>query len=150
MAGIATQTTASPGIDSITAALDVIGDRWSLLVLRGVFRGLHRFSDLRDDLGIASNLLTTRLRRLVDHGILERVQYCQRPARFEYRLTAAGRDLSPVLVSLMQWGDQHRNKGERPTVLCHAACGEPIHNETQCAQCNEVVDPLDIRRRVKA
>ena len=132
--------------DSITAALDVIGDRWSLLVLRGVFRGLHRFSDLRDDLGIASNLLTARLKRLVESGVLEKVQYCERPARFEYRLTAAGRDLSPVLVSLMQWGDTHRNEGQSPTVLAHASCGSAITNITQCPACNEEVDPVDIRR----
>ena len=137
---------AAQGLDSITAALDVIGDRWSLLVLRGVFRGLHRFGELRDDLGIASNQLTTRLKKLVDDGILEKVQYCERPARFEYRLTTAGRDLSPVLVSLMQWGDLHRNDGERPTVLTHASCGAPIENVTKCSRCAETVDPLDIRR----
>ena len=146
MAGIATQTTASPGIDSITAALDVIGDRWSLLVLRGVFRGLHRFSDLRDDLGIASNLLTTRLRRLVDAEVLEKVQYSNRPTRYEYRLTDAGRDLSPVLISLMQWGDQHRSNGRPPTVLFHSTCGSRVHNVTQCAACNEPVEATQITR----
>ncbi len=135
--------------DSITAALDVIGDRWSLLVLRGVFRGLHRFGELRDDLGIASNLLTTRLRRLVDHDILEKVQYLERPARFEYRLTQAGRDLSPVLVSLMQWGDQHRNAGRQPIVLAHQSCGTPVHNVTQCTTCGIEVDPTEITRRVQ-
>ncbi len=135
-----------PGNDSITAALDVIGDRWSLLVLRGVFRGLYRFGELRDDLGIASNLLTTRLKRLVDEGILDKVEYCERPARYEYRLTPAGRDLSPVLVSLMQWGDLHRNDGQQPTVLAHVQCGAPIHNINQCSHCRVGVDPVDIRR----
>ena len=135
--------------DSITAALDVIGDRWSLLVLRGVFRGLHRFGELRDDLGIASNLLTTRLKRLVDHGILEKVQYLERPARYEYRLTQAGRDLSPVLVSLMQWGDEHRNAGRQPIVLAHQTCGTPVVNITQCTMCGIEVDPTEITRRVK-
>lgn len=132
--------------DSITAALDVIGDRWSLLVLRGVFRGLHRFSELRDDLGIASNLLTSRLKRLVDAGVLDRVQYCERPSRFEYRLTMAGRDLSPVLVSLMQWGDRHRNDGQRPTVLAHSVCGSPIENVNRCSSCEGAVEPAEIRR----
>lgn len=135
--------------DSITAALDVIGDRWSLLVLRGVFRGLHRFGELRDDLGIASNLLTIRLKRLVDHGILEKVQYLERPARYEYRLTPSGRDLSPVLVSLMQWGDVHRNAGRQPIVLAHQTCGTPVQNITQCTECGIEVDPTEITRRTK-
>ncbi len=132
--------------DSISAALDVIGDRWSLLVLRAVFRRIYRFSDLRDDLGIASNLLTTRLCRLVDHGVLEKVRYQERPERFEYRLTDAGRDLSPVLVSLMQWGDAHRGDGEAPTVLAHADCGEPVENITRCTSCHTPVDAADIRK----
>lgn len=132
--------------DSITAALDVIGDRWSLLVLRGVFRGLHRFSELRDDLGIATNLLTTRLNRLVDNHILEKVPYNERPVRFEYRLTEAGRDLSPVLVSLMQWGDRYHNEGCEPVVLSHATCGNPIENVTQCQACCIEVDPTEIKR----
>ena len=89
--------------DAITAALEIIGDRWSLLVLRGVFRGLHRFGELRDDLGIASNLLADRLGSLVDEGLLERLPYQERPLRHEYRLTAAGLALSPVLVSITRW-----------------------------------------------
>jgi len=132
--------------DSILSALDAIGDRWSLLVLRGVFRGLYRFGELRDDLGIASNLLTTRLSRLVEHGVLEKVRYQERPERFEYRLTDAGRDLSPVLVSLMQWGDTHRTNGEAPTVLTHADCGEPVENITRCTSCDTPVDAADIRK----
>lgn len=132
--------------DSILSALDAIGDRWSLLVLRGVFRGLYRFSDLRDDLGIASNLLTTRLCRLVEQGVLEKVRYQERPERFEYRLTNAGRDLSPVLVSLMQWGDAHRSAGDAPTVLTHAECGEPVENITRCTSCHTPVDATEIRK----
>ena len=132
--------------DSITAALDVIGDRWSLLVMRSVFRGQTRFSDIRDEIGIASNLLTNRLGRLVDEGVLERQLYSQRPKRYEYRLTDAGRDLSPVLISLMQWGDVHRNGGSRPTVLVHDVCGQQVHNATRCNHCNKVVDATAIRR----
>ena len=134
--------------DSITAALGVIGDRWSLLVMRSVFRGRTRFSDIRDDLGIASNLLTNRLGRLVEEDVLERQIYSERPKRYEYRLTDAGRDLSPVLISLMQWGDAHRNGGDRPTVLVHDHCGEPVHNVTRCECCDAEVDATAIRRGV--
>lgn len=133
--------------DSITAALDVIGDRWTLLVLRAVFRGAYRFGELRDELGIASNLLTTRLCRLVEQGVLEKVRYQERPERFEYRLTNAGRDLSPVLISLMQWGDLHRNDGDAPTVLVHHECGSAVENITQCTTCHTPVSPTDIRKQ---
>ena len=132
--------------DSIAAALAVIGDRWSLLVMRSVFRGQTRFSGIRDDIGIASNLLTNRLSRLVDEAVLERQLYSQRPERYEYRLTDAGRDLSPVLISLMQWGDIHRNGGQPSTVLVHDRCGQPVHNATRCQCCDEVVDATAIRR----
>lgn len=132
--------------DSITAALAVIGDRWSLLVMRSVFRGHTRFSDIRDDIGIASNLLTTRLGRLVDEGVLERQLYSERPKRYEYRLTDAGRGLSPVLISLMQWGDSYRNGGNGPTVLVHDDCGQPVHNATRCGCCDVEVDATAIRR----
>lgn len=145
---ISSGTTSESAADSISAALDVIGDRWSLLVLRGAFRGLTRFSELRDDLGIASNLLTTRLKALVDNGVLQKVEYCDKPKRYEYVLTPAGRDLSGVLVSLMQWGDQHLATGQ-PVVLVHAECSEPIENVTICSHCETEVPATAIRRLVE-
>ena len=147
-AGVEEAAVTEPAVedDSIAAALAVIGDRWSLLVLRAVFRGHTRFSDIRDDIGIASNLLTNRLGRLVDNGVLERQRYSDRPKRYEYRLTLAGRDLSPVLISLMQWGDTHRNGGRQPTVLVHGHCGQPVHNATRCRHCDETVDATAIKR----
>lgn len=132
--------------DSITAALTVIGDRWSLLVLRGVFRGLHRFGELRDDLGIASNLLADRLARLVDHDVLDKVLYQDRPPRFEYRLTEAGRGLSPVLIAIMQWGDEFRHDETTPTTLVHTRCNALVENITRCTACDEPVDAQEIRR----
>ena len=89
-----------------------VGDRWSLLILRDAFRGVRRFADLRDDLGIARNILADRLDKLVDAGILDRVPYQERPVRHEYRLTAKGRDLSPALVALMRWGDRWASEGD--------------------------------------
>lgn len=135
--------------DAITAALQIIGDRWSLLILRGVFRGLHRFGELRDDLGIASNLLTDRLNTLVSEGILTRIPYQQRPVRHEYRLTTAGLELSPVLISIMKWGETHRLEGRTPTTLVHAACDAPIENITRCTACDETLDAPEIRRSTK-
>jgi DNA-binding HxlR family transcriptional regulator len=92
---------------SIARTLGVVGDRWTLLVVRDIALGLYRFDELLDSLGVASNVLTDRLNRLVDEGVLERVPYRERPPRFEYRLTKKGRELGVALLALMQWGDRH-------------------------------------------
>ena len=97
---------------SIARALEVVGERWTLLVIRDVGLGRHRFDELLGSLGIASNVLTDRLSRLVDAGVLERVRYRERPERFEYHLTEKGLDLGTALVALMQWGDRYLS--ERP------------------------------------
>jgi len=92
---------------SVARTLELVGDRWTLLVLRDVVLGNYRFDQLLASLGVASNVLTDRLNRLVAEGILERVRYSERPERFEYRLTGKGRDLGVPLLALMQWGDRH-------------------------------------------
>lgn len=92
---------------SIARTLGVVGDRWTLLVLRDLVLGLHRFEQLLISLGVASNVLSDRLNRLVAEGILERVRYSERPERFEYHLTKKGRELGVALIALMQWGDQY-------------------------------------------
>jgi DNA-binding HxlR family transcriptional regulator len=100
---------------SIARTLEVVGDRWTLLVIRDVALGLRRFDELQASLGVATNTLADRLGRLVGEGILERARYQERPERFEYRLTAKGRELGPALIALMQWGDRHLS--ERPPRL---------------------------------
>jgi DNA-binding HxlR family transcriptional regulator len=133
---------------SIARTLEVIGERWSLLILRDAFRGVRRFDDIQRDLGIARNLLTDRLHKLVDHGILERTQYQERPPRYEYRLTPKGRDLSPALVALMRWGDKHlAPDGDPPIELVHGACGEPLDQQFVCWGCDTTVPPTAIRSR---
>jgi DNA-binding HxlR family transcriptional regulator len=92
---------------SIARALEVVGERWTLLIVRDVFLGKHRFDELQESLAIARNVLTDRLNRLVQEGILERVRYSERPERFEYRLTPKGRDLQIALAGLRQWGDKY-------------------------------------------
>lgn len=135
------------GSCSIAASLEVIGDRWTVLILRDVFRGVHRFTDLHDDLGIARNLLSDRLSHLVDHGILHKVAYSERPRRYEYRLTAKGADLSPALVALMQWGDRWYAPDGPPTVLYHAACGTSLVHRSRCPSCATDLTPGQIRSR---
>jgi DNA-binding HxlR family transcriptional regulator len=92
---------------SVARSLLVVGERWTLLIVRDVFLGVHRFDELHTELGIARSMLTERLRRLVEEGVLERVRYSDHPARYEYHLTAKGRDLGPVLTALRHWGDRH-------------------------------------------
>src|SRR3982074_1150190 len=100
---------------SIASTLEVVGERWTLLIVRDVFLGLRRFDQFQESLGIARTVLTARLNRLVDEGILERVRYRDRPERYEYRLTEKGRELLLPLTALGQWGDKYL--GEKPTTL---------------------------------
>ena len=115
-----------PAIEcSIQRTLDLVGDRWTLLILRDLFRGVRRFSRIQEDLGIARNLLTDRLATLVDADIVEKVPYQERPVRHEYRLTEKGRALSPALLALMRWGDRYVSGGLAPTELVHDECDTP-------------------------
>lgn len=132
---------------SIAATVAVIGDRWSLLVMRNVFRGGRRFSEIQADLGIAKNLLADRLSRMVDHGVLEKVPYQDRPVRYEYRLTAKGADLAPALIALMHWGDRWYASDGAPTVLIHERCGQPLAQNISCPECDEIITPSQIRSK---
>ncbi len=132
---------------SIQRTLDVIGDRWTLLILRDLFRGVRRFSRIQEDLGIAKNLLADRLADLVDAEIVDKVVYQDRPVRHEYRLTAKGRALSPALVALMRWGDEWCSGGLAPTELVHETCGTRLELQPWCTSCNTPVDPLSIASR---
>ncbi len=133
---------------SIAGALEIIGDRWTILILRDAFRGVRRFDHFHRDLGVARNLLADRLAKLVDHGILEKVPYQDRPTRCEYRLTPKGFDLSPSLVALMRWGDRWvAGEAGPPVVLIHDACGRPLDQEFICWGCDVTVTPGQIRSR---
>jgi DNA-binding HxlR family transcriptional regulator len=92
---------------SVAQALEIVGERWTWLIIRDAFLGLKRFAEFQESLGIARNVLAERLRRLVDEGIFERVLYAERPARYEYVLTEKGRDLFTALNALRQWGDEY-------------------------------------------
>jgi len=133
---------------SIAQTLDVVGEWWTLLVLRNAFLGVRRFEDFQRDLGIARNVLTDRLRTLVDAGILERCQYQTQPERFEYRLTEKGIDLYPVLVGLLQWGDKWAPRpGGRHVVLTHKACDHDVAPAMSCPHCGARVTARDMRFR---
>jgi DNA-binding HxlR family transcriptional regulator len=91
----------------VARSLEIVGERWTLLIVRDAFLGMRRFEEFQEDLGIARNVLTDRLNRLVDEDIFERVRYSERPERYEYKLTKKGRDLSLALTALRQWGDEY-------------------------------------------
>src|SRR6266702_4116774 len=110
---------------SIARALEVVGERWTLLIIRDLLLGLHRFEQLQESLGIARNVLTDRLNRLVEEGILERVRYSERPERFEYRLTRKGRELNVALTGLRQWGDKYLSE-KPPRLLRRKADKKPV------------------------
>jgi DNA-binding HxlR family transcriptional regulator len=101
---------------SIARALEIVGERWTLLIVRDAFLGLSRFDEFQQSLGIARNVLTDRLNRLVDEGILERTRYNERPPRYEYRLTAKGEELRLALAGLRQWGDKYLSE-QPPRIL---------------------------------
>jgi DNA-binding HxlR family transcriptional regulator len=121
---------------SIAQCLEVVGEWWSLLIVRDAFLGVRRFDDFQAHLGISRNVLHQRLAHLVEFGILEKVPYSTRPPRSEYRLTDAGRDLWPVLASLRRWGDRHAAPNGPPLVFIHRACGRPSQIETVCSSCH--------------
>lgn len=131
---------------SIARTLEIVGERWSLLVLRDVFLGVHRFDALQRNLGVARNVLAARLERLVGEDILERVPYQERPPRHEYRLTEKGLDLWPIFVELLRWGDRHAAPPEGPPVLLrHRDCGGLLGDRRTCERCGQPLDVSDIR-----
>lgn len=133
---------------SVARALSVVGDRWTLLVLRDAFLGVRRFQDFHGDLGMTRHRLADRLRKLVEHGILERVAYQERPPRYEYRLTEKGLDLYAVMVSLAGWGDRWMaGKDGPPVELVHRSCGHQIVPSLRCPECDEPVTARGMRAR---
>ena len=131
---------------SVARALEVVGERWTILILRDAFLGVKRFDDFQRSLGIARNVLNTRLQRLVESGLLERRRYQERPERFEYRLTEKGLDLWPAVVALMQWGDRHLAASTGPPlVLVHRDCGGAVDDRRTCSECGAVLGPRDVR-----
>ena len=131
---------------SVARSLDVLGDTWSVLVVREMFLGTHRFDQLQEHLGIARNVLAARLRRLVAHGILAKRQYQEHPPRFEYHLTRKGVDLYPLVVALLQWGDRYlADPGGGPVLLEHVACGQVAEIVPTCSACGSPVNARDMR-----
>ncbi len=131
---------------SIAASLEVVGDRWTLLILRQATRGITRFADFQNTLGLARTVLSDRLGRLTEAGVFERVSYQERPQRFEYRLTQKGKDLWPVLTALRVWGDHYVMDDKPPVVVRHVGCGGLMDDRGFCTACGARIELDDAVR----
>jgi DNA-binding HxlR family transcriptional regulator len=126
---------------SIARALEVVGERWSVLIVRNaLFAGATRFADFQRSLGIATNVLASRLDGFVEAGIMRRHRYSEQPEAYEYLLTEKGRDLAPALIALTAWGDRWSAPDGPPVLYRHSACGADVRSEVVCASCGEVHD----------
>ncbi|MGB3811517.1 MAG: helix-turn-helix domain-containing protein [Parvibaculum sp.] len=130
---------------SVARTLSVVGDRWTLLVLRECFLGTRRFEEFEQRLGIARHVLADRLKKLTEADVLTKVAYQERPRREEYRLSEKGRDLYPVMMTLAQWGDKHMAGPEGPPLLrVHNACTHVMEGVLVCSDCGEPLAARDV------
>jgi DNA-binding HxlR family transcriptional regulator len=131
---------------SIARTLDVVGEWWTLLILRDAFRGTRRFDDFQESLGLARSVLTARLAKLTEHGVLERHAYSSHPPRYEYHLTDKGRALFPVIAALIRWGDEWAlTPAGPPVVFVHDTCGNITQPVLTCPHCHGEVNASNTR-----
>lgn len=122
---------------SVAQCLEVVGEWWTMLIVRDAFLGVTRFDEFQERLGISRNILNQRLTHLVEHGVLRKVRYSEHPPRYEYRLTAKGRDLWPVLTAMRQWGDRYAAPDGPPLQMIHKECGKVTDAVMTCSHCGE-------------
>ena len=136
---------------SVARTLSVVGDRWTLLILRDCFLGARRFDEFEASLGVSPHLLSTRLGKLVENGILARRVYRARPTRHAYHLTARGRDLYPVIATLLRWGDRWMGgEADPPVELVHRDCGRVTTPTLVCSECGEPVRARGMKAKLRA
>jgi DNA-binding HxlR family transcriptional regulator len=129
---------------SVARTLEVVGEKWTLLVIRELLFANRRFDGIVSRTGGSRDILAARLRKLEQHGLVERVPYQERPVRYEYRLTELGASLQPVLTVLREWGDAHLAGSDGPPVVFRHSCGERLHAVVACAACGEPVISADL------
>jgi DNA-binding HxlR family transcriptional regulator len=136
---------------NLARSLELIGERWTLLIVRNALLGVKRFDGFLGNLGIARNVLTNRLGRLVDLGIMEKVPYQDKPVRHEYRLTPMGRDLTRAVIALMQWGDRNLPSDEGPPRRAeHIGCEGHVHVHLGCDKCERPIHDEEVAvRRIR-
>jgi DNA-binding HxlR family transcriptional regulator len=130
---------------SVARALSVVGERWTMLIIRDAFLGTRRFDQFQGNLGITRHRLSERLNKLVEQGVLVKVPYHERPLRHEYRLTRKGLGLYPLLMSLARWGDEWMDQGAgAPLEYRHQKCGKLSHPVLTCNECGEPLKPEEV------
>ena len=132
----------------VARTLARVGDGWSLLILRDAFLGRTRFDEFRTSLGVAPNILTDRLNRLVASGVFRRRQYQTSPDRFEYLLTEMGLELYGPFIAMLRWGDRWLSKGKPPLILTHIECGQDFEPFVDCNRCKRPITAADMRYRL--
>jgi len=130
---------------SVAQTLEVVGEWWTMLIVRDAFLGVRRFDEFGERLGISRNILNQRLAHLVEHDVLKKVLYSEHPPRYEYRLTAKGRDLWPVLTAMRQWGDKHAAPDGPPLRVMHTTCGKITEPVMTCSRCGERLTARDVQ-----
>jgi DNA-binding HxlR family transcriptional regulator len=130
---------------SVAQCLEVVGEWWSMLVLRDAFLGVTRFDDFQQRLGISRNILIQRLNHLVEAGVLKKVPYSEHPPRYDYRLTDKGRDLWPIMTAMRQWGDRYAAPDGPPVLITHKGCGELTEAVMVCSVCGEPMSARDVQ-----
>jgi DNA-binding HxlR family transcriptional regulator len=145
-----TSAAAQPRACSVARTLEIVGEKWALLAVREVFLGNRRFDEMVRQTGAPRDTLAARLRTLVGAGILDRRPYSEHPARFEYRLTEAGRDLYPVILTLMSWGDRHLAGAEGPPLVLRHHGDHRLVPRVVCDECRELVDGPGARASVSS
>ncbi|WP_050759455.1 winged helix-turn-helix transcriptional regulator [Luminiphilus syltensis] len=134
---------------SVARALSVVGERWTLLIVRDAFQGTRRFDDFQRSLGVTRHRLSERLSRLVDDGVMRKVAYRQKPVRYEYRLTRKGLALYPILVSLSHWGDEWLDDGSGPPLrYWHSRCGKVMAPVMSCSECGDTLKPEEVSAKL--
>jgi len=129
---------------SVAQCLEVVGEWWSMLIIRDAFLGVTRFDQFQERLGISRNILNQRLNRLIETGVLTRTAYSEHPPRYDYRLTEKGRDLWPVLTAMRQWGDRYAAPDGPPLQVVHRACGHVSEAIMTCSECGEPIGPREV------
>jgi DNA-binding HxlR family transcriptional regulator len=130
---------------SVAQCLEVVGEWWTMLIVRDALFGIRRFDQFQERLGISRNILNQRLTWLVDHGVLDKVQYSEHPPRYEYELTSMGRDLWPIVTAMRQWGDKYAAPMGQPVQMLHKSCGEVTEAIVTCSHCGERLRSGEIR-----
>lgn len=133
---------------ALATALDLLGDKWTLMIVSGNLASVHRFNQLEESLGINRNLLSSRLNRLIEANIIEKVIYQEKPRRYEYRLTEIGKELRPVIIGLASWSERNLTREGTPISMVHKKCRNKLTTKVYCAECDEAIPYSEIEREL--